>query len=110
MLCPSSHEVIGHSEDGGEDGDACDDVLLLPAVQDVLYPGAEPPAAGTGGLASHHSRRRRLYAVGSWCVRLGGGLRLELNEWCLRPCWGVFSPQIGSWSIFCVSFSVQRTR
>ena len=77
----SGHEVPGHPENGGEDGDACDDVLLLSTVQDVVYPGAEPRASATGtaGLASHHRRRRRrLYSVGSWCVRLRDGLRLRV--------------------------------
>jgi len=56
MLCSSGHEVPRDAEDGGEDGDAGEDVLLLSTVQVVLHPRAETPAAGTRGLASHRRR------------------------------------------------------
>lgn len=52
MLCPSRHEVPWDAEDGSEDGDAGDDVLLLATVKVVLHPRADTPAAGIRGLSA----------------------------------------------------------
>jgi hypothetical protein len=59
----SGHEVPGDAEDGAEDRDSGKDVLLLAAVEVVVYPRAEAPAAGTRSPSSHRRRRRRKRSV-----------------------------------------------
>jgi hypothetical protein len=77
-------------------------VLLLSAVQEVVYPGAEPRATGTGCLASHRRRRRRrrlymLWEVGACDCEVGYDFELCFRVSFLLPSFPILTfPCIGS--------------